>query len=83
MKQKDIVLIAVIATVGAILSLFVSRFVFAKPENRQQQVEVVPVISTEFPELPGRYFNAQSIDPTQLIQIGGSTNNNPFAGGAQ
>lgn len=83
MKQKDIILILVICFISAVASLIVSRLVFATPENRQQAVEVVPVISPEFPELNSRYFNPSSIDPTQLIQIGDSTNNNPFNGAAQ
>lgn len=83
MKQKDIALIIVISIVSAVLSLLVSRFVFATPENRQQEVEVVPPITTDFPELDSKYFNKDSIDPTQLIQIGGSGNSNPFSGTAQ
>lgn len=83
MKQKDIVLIVVISVVSAIFSLLLSRLVFATPENRQQAVEVVPVISAEFPEMDPKYFNRDAVNPTQLIQIGDSTNSNPFTGAAQ
>jgi hypothetical protein len=80
MKQKDIVLIIVIVFVSGILSFFVSRLIFAAPQSRQQAVEVVDPISTDFPIPGSKYFNNNSIDPTQLIQIGGSSNLAPFNG---
>lgn len=78
MKQKDIALIAVIVIVSGVLSLLVSRFVFSKPAERQQKAEVVDVITADFPQASPKYFNKDSIDPTQLIQIGNNANPNPF-----
>ena len=78
MKQKDVALIIVIAFFSAIASLFVSRLVFTSPKNREQSVQVVQSISANFPAPDSRYFNAQSVDPTQLIQIGNNNNQNPF-----
>lgn len=83
MKQKDVALIIVIAFVSAIVSLVVSRLLFASPQNRQQQVQVVPAITATFPSPDSRYFNSKSIDPTQLIQIGNNNNTNPFNGSGQ
>lgn len=83
MKQKDIVLIIVIACISAIAALIVSRLVFATPKDRQQTVEVVSPISSSFATPDSKYFNSQSVDPTQLIQIGNSTNPNPFNGSGQ
>lgn len=80
MKQKDVALIIVIAFVSAIVSLVASRLLFASPQNRQQQVQVVPAITASFPSPDSRYFNSSSIDPTQLIQIGNNNNTNPFNG---
>ncbi|HEY1835615.1 MAG TPA: hypothetical protein VGG13_02215 [Candidatus Saccharimonadales bacterium] len=80
MKQKDVALIIVIVFVSGIVSLVVSRLLFASPQNRQQQVQVVPVISASFPTPDSRYFNSKSVDPTQLIQIGNNNNKNPFNG---
>ena len=37
-------------------------------------------LSTDFPHADQRYFNARSINPTQLIQITESTNVTPFNG---
>jgi len=80
MKEKDIALIAIIVVISGIVSFFVSNIFFASPSNRQQKVEVVEAISPSFPTPSAKYFNAQSINPTELIQIGTSTNPNPFNG---
>lgn len=80
MKQKDIALIAVIAVISGIASFLLSNLLFAPPKTRQQQVEVVEAITSNFPAPSTKYFNAQSINPTELIQIGKTTNPNPFNG---
>ena len=80
MKQKDIALIIIIAFVSAIVSFFVSKTIFASPSSRSQQVEVVQPIDTAFPSPDSKYFNSNSVDPTQLIQIGNNNNTNPFNG---
>lgn len=80
MKQKDIVLIAIIVVISAIVSIVVSNFVFNRPASRKQTAEVVDVITSDFPTPPTKYFNNNSIDPTQLIQIGNNANPNPFQG---
>ncbi|HET9173759.1 MAG TPA: hypothetical protein VFN56_00580 [Candidatus Saccharimonadales bacterium] len=78
MKQKDILLIVVVVFISALVSLFVSKALFAPHKGRQQQVEVVTPISDSFPEPDSRYFNTQAFDPTKLITIGGNTNPTPF-----
>lgn len=80
MKQKDIALIIVIAFFGAVLSLVLSNFVFGSSSKRQQAVEVVEPITADFPSPSQKYFNNNSIDPTQLIQIGNNNNTDPFSG---
>ena len=79
MKRKDIVLILAIAVVSGIFSLILGHLVFASPQNRQQKVEVVDAISTDFTSPDSKYFNTQSINPTQLIQISNNVNNAPFS----
>jgi hypothetical protein len=83
MKQKDIALIIVIVAVSAILSFVVGRLVFTGPKNRQQTIEIVDPISTEFPQPDSKYFNSRAIDPTQLIHIGENINAAPFNGSGQ
>lgn len=78
MKQKDLALILVMVFIGVIVALIVSRLIFATPKNREQTVEVVDVISPEFSEPTAKYFNAESVNPTQQIEIGNSNNPNPF-----
>jgi len=83
MKQKDIALIIVIAAVSAIVSFVVSGKIFVTPANRQQHVEVVDVIKSEFQQPSNKYFNKDSIDPTQLVTIGDNDNQNPFSSVSQ
>lgn len=78
MKQKDIALIIVIAAISAVISYFVSGMLFSNPTDLKTEVEVVEPISAEMPPVDQRYFNKDSIDPTQLIQIGGQDNKQPF-----
>jgi len=83
MKQKDIVLIIIIGFVSAVVSFIVSGHIFVTPANRQQQVEVVGAIRSDFEQPNSKYFNSKSIDPTQLVTIGNNDNQNPFSGSSQ
>jgi hypothetical protein len=77
MKQKDLVLLIVVAAVSIVISSFASKLLFSTPANQSQQVDVVPAISSNF-QAPGtQYFNSQLIDPTQLITIGNNNNQIP------
>lgn len=78
MKQKDVALIILVGFVSAVLSYFVSNALFASPKDRQEEVEVVEPITTDFPTPDKKYFNPESINPTQLIQIGDNPNAQPF-----
>ncbi len=83
MKQKDIALIIFIAAISAIVAFTASHFIFATPQNRQQRVAVIDKISTQFSTPNPQFFNNQSIDPTQLIEVQNSNNTNPFNGSGQ
>jgi hypothetical protein len=83
MKQKDLALVLVMIFVGAAVAFAISRWIFASPQNRGQTAEVVDVIGPEFSLPSSRYFNAESVNPTQLIEIGDSNNPNPFNASAQ
>ncbi len=78
MKQKDLALIIVVVFLSGVLSLTLTKYLFASPKDRQEKVEVVQPISADFKSPPEQYFNTNSIDPTQIITIGGSNNNQPF-----
>ncbi|HSX45523.1 MAG TPA: hypothetical protein VLG27_00790 [Candidatus Saccharimonadia bacterium] len=83
MKQKDIALILVIIFISAVVSLFVSKAIFASPKNRQQPVEVVQPITADFQQPDNRFFNNQAFDPTKVITINPNNNTDPFSGNAQ
>jgi len=78
MKQKDIALIIVVTFISAVLSIFISGALFSSPEKRQEQVEIVDPISTDFQDPDKKYFNEDAVNPTKLIQIGEGANKNPF-----
>lgn len=78
MKQKDLALIIFAIFMSAIISIFVSKLFISSPKNRQQQVEVVTPITKDFNTPTSDNFNENSIDPTQLIQIGKNKSTAPF-----
>jgi hypothetical protein len=78
MKQKDLSLILFIIGLSAIVSFIVSSKLISTPKNRQQQVEVVEKISSEFVTPDKKYFNDKALDPTQTIEIGNDSNEKPF-----
>ena len=78
MKQKDVALIGVMAIISAFVSIIASKVFFSSPHNSKQQAEVVDVIDSQFTSPPKKYFNSNSINPTQQIEIGVGQNPNPF-----
>lgn len=80
MKQKDLLLLAVVAVVSGVVALVLSNMFFSSPQKRTQQAEVVDAISAEFPSPNKDYFNTEAVNPAQPVEIGTSTNSNPFAG---
>lgn len=78
MKQKDLVLILVVAAVAAIFSLILTQTLFVSKESKEMTAEVVEPINSTFNEPDPKVFNEKAINPTQLIQIGDTNNPNPF-----
>lgn len=78
MKQKDIVLIIVVAFISGMASFFLSNIFITSPKSRQQKVEIVEAVNSDFNKPSSKFFNSQSIDPTKLIQIGDNNNTDPF-----
>ena len=83
MKQNNVLTLGIIVVVAGIVALTASKYIFTTSADREQTVEVVPAITANFPTPSTTYFNSQSIDPTQLIQIGTTTNSNPFSSPSQ
>lgn len=78
LKQKDLALIIVIAFLSMMLSIFLSKALISGPKNKDVKVEVVEPISADFPEPDKRFFNEESVNPTQLIRIEENANQSPF-----
>lgn len=78
MKQKDVAMILVVSFASAVLSLVVSNLLFGSQSKRNLEAPVVTAITPEFNEPEKKYFNDQSVDPTQIIRIGDNANNQPF-----
>jgi len=78
MKQKDIALILVIVFVSGVVSLLASNK-FISPPKHDEKAAQVEAIMEEFKQPDQKYFNEQSVNPTQPITIGGTDpNQNPF-----
>lgn len=78
MKQKDIAVIIVVSFVAALLSYFLSNLLIVPKQALQQKASVVGAINPEFKTPDQRYFNKDSVDPTQRITIGDNNNAVPF-----
>lgn len=78
MKRKDIALVIIVAVFAGIVSLVISKIFFTSSGQRNLQAEVVQPITTDFQKPDPEVFNDKAINPTQLIQIGDTTNPQPF-----
>jgi hypothetical protein len=79
MKQQDIAIIIVIVFLSGVFSYFLSNQ-FISPPKRDLTAAKVEPITPEFNEPSNKYFNENSINPTQLIRIGSNKNQNPLNG---
>lgn len=78
MKQKDIAIIIAVGFFAAVVSLLLTQTFFVSKKDRELTAEVVEPISSDFNVPDTNVFNPRAINPTQLIQIGDSTNSAPF-----
>lgn len=78
MKQKDLGIIIAVIIVSGIFSYILCSKLISPPSNRQQKVEVVEAIGSDFKIPDAAIFNANAINPTKLIEIGPNSNNQPF-----
>lgn len=78
MKQNDIALILVISFISVIVSIFASNLIFNTSKDKKLEAEVVNAITTEFNQPDKKYFNDESVNPTQIIRIGENANQQPF-----
>ncbi len=78
MKKNDIGIIIAIAVVAGVFSLVASSLIFTPNSSKQLKAQKIDAIESSFVQPDKRYFNQESINPTQLIKIGDSPNQQPF-----
>ncbi len=79
MKQKDIALVVGVAIVSLILATVLSNLLFGGTgSSRSLTAEKVQPITADFDQPDKRYFNAESINPTETIRITTNANQTPF-----
>lgn len=80
MKKNDIALIVLIVSVSLVVTYFIAKAVVGEPQNQSAQAEVVEPISAELVQPQSKIFNKDAINPTVDIEIGDSSNQQPFGG---
>lgn len=83
MKSKDLTLILVVGIISAVFAVLLSKVLIGSDQSRQLKAEVVEPISDQFTPPDRKYFNDNSIDPTQEIRIGDGATDDPFRKTAQ
>lgn len=78
MDKKNLPLILIVAVFALVFSVVLSKFFITTQSDKKLTAEVVQPISTEFLQPDKNVFNEKAINPTQLIQIGGTNNSKPF-----
>jgi hypothetical protein len=78
MKQNDIAALVLAVTLSLAGSWFLLNAIIPEPTTQESQVEVVDPISAEFPQPDPRVFAEGYINPTELIEIDNSDNQQPF-----
>jgi len=78
MKQKDYMLIAVIAIFSGAISILLSSS-FISSGDKTQTAEVVEPLNSEFSRPSKEYYNSNSVNPTQEIRIETDPGSQPFA----
>lgn len=84
MKRRRIFSLVVAMVIFGIVSYIVSGFIFRLP-TKNAKAPVVESVNQNFPDVASdptytSIFNSNALDPTLPVQIGGSSNNQPFTG---
>ena len=78
MKQKDIVIIIIVAGVSALVSLFLARTILSSESAYNLTAPTVSSVTSEFTQFNPKYVYPGAKNLTKDITIGGNTNTNPF-----
>ena len=80
MKKNDIALIILIVSITLVATYFIAKAIVGEPKAQSAKAEVVEPISAELIQPSSKIFNKDAINPTVDIQIGDSSNQQPFVG---
>lgn len=80
MKQEDIATLIIVVFVAGVASFLISSK-FITPSSEKLEAETVAPITADFQLPDKKVFNDQAINPTVKIEIGTSTNTDPFVPG--
>ena len=79
MKRKDYMVIFGVVILSAIFSFFISGMLITSSEDQEQKVETATTIPETLTRPDVNYFNEQSVNPTQTIEISDENpNQQPF-----
>ncbi len=70
MKQRDIAMIVLIASVSMMIAYFVANTIFGGLNNQVEKVKTISPISGTVTEPDARVFNKDAINPTVEVFIG-------------
>ncbi len=80
MKKNDIALIVLIVSMTLLVTYFIAKAIVGEPKSQTAKVELVEPISAELVQPSNKIFKQDAINPTVDIQIGDSSNQQPFVG---
>lgn len=80
MKKSDIAMIILIAAVSMMLAYFGAQAILGNIQNESVQVKTIDRISTEVVEPDPSVFNADAINPTVEVIIGGEASDDSDQG---
>lgn len=76
MRQKDLPILIFIIIFSAVFSVMITKFVIIR-NTEPLKAEQADTISSSFEQPDNTIFNADALNPTQLIKIGDNPNAQP------
>lgn len=70
MKNTDIALVIVVATVSVVASYFIGNLVLGDPNDRVESISYMDVISSDIDQPDIETFNSYALNPTVEVYVG-------------
>jgi len=80
MKKSDLAILALIVSLTLVITFLIVKAVFGEVQNGTTKVEKADSISASIVQPSAKVFNHNAINPTVVIQIGNTGNQQPFTG---